>query len=105
MLDLEREEQYFIHAFNEALEREEIAEAKAAQARALDNSASKDLSLIDDFNGNYEIDERKRAYSEMHKALELYEDIYGQWRTYFELWRFNFIDENIKDAQKYSEKN
>ena len=40
----------------------------------------------------------------MHKALELYEDIYGQWRTYFELWRFNFIDENIKDAQKYSEK-
>lgn len=66
MLDLEREEQYFIHAFNEALEREEIAEAKAAQARALENSSSKDLSLIDDFNDNYEIDERKRELNRFH---------------------------------------
>ena len=40
----------------------------------------------------------------MDKALELYEDIYGQWRTYYELWRFNFIDEKMKDAQKFSEK-
>ena len=40
----------------------------------------------------------------MNKALELYEDIYGQWRTYFELWRFNFIDDNNKNAQMYSEK-
>ena len=40
----------------------------------------------------------------MNKALELYEDIYGQWRTYYELWRFNFIDENTKEAQKFSEK-
>ena len=47
---------------------------------------------------------KKRAYLEMNKALDLYEDIYGQWRTYFELWRFNFIDDKIKDAQKYSEK-
>lgn len=66
MLDLEREEQYFIHAFNEALEREEIAEAKAAQARALENSASKDLSLIDDFDDNYEIDERRRELNRFH---------------------------------------
>ena len=40
----------------------------------------------------------------MNKALELYEDIYGQWRTYFELWRFNFNDKKIKDAQRYAEK-
>ena len=40
----------------------------------------------------------------MDKALELYEDIYGQWRTYYELWRFNFIDEKMKDAQKFSGK-
>lgn len=66
MLDLEREEQYFIHAFHEALEREEIAEAKAAQARALENSASKDLSLIDDFDDYYEIDERKRELNRFH---------------------------------------
>ena len=52
----------------------------------------------------FQIDEKKRAYQEMDKALELYEDIYGQWRTYYELWRFNFIDGKIKDAQKYSEK-
>ena len=44
----------------------------------------------------FQIDEKKRAYQEMDKALELYEDIYGQWRTYYELWRFNFIDEKMK---------
>ena len=53
----------------------------------------------------FQIDEKKRAYTEMYKALELYDsDIYGQWRTYFELWRFNFIDEILMDAKKYSEK-
>ena len=52
----------------------------------------------------YQIDEKKRAYVEMNKALELYEDLYGQWRTYFELWRFNFLDENLNEAHKFSEK-
>ena len=52
----------------------------------------------------FQIDEKKRAYSEMEKALMLYDDIYGQWRTYFELWRFNFLDEKIKESQKYSRK-
>lgn len=52
----------------------------------------------------FQIDEKKRAYSEMNKALDLYDDIYGQWRTYFELWRFNFLDENLKESQKYSKK-
>ncbi|MAR77554.1 MAG: hypothetical protein CMD43_01265 [Gammaproteobacteria bacterium] len=52
----------------------------------------------------FQIDEKKRAYSEMEKALDLYDDIYGQWRTYFELWRFNFLDENLKESQKYSKK-
>lgn len=51
----------------------------------------------------YQIDEKKRAYSEMNKALDLYEDIYGQWRTYFELWRFNFLDNNQSEFRKYSE--
>ena len=40
----------------------------------------------------------------MEKALELYEDTYGQWRTFFELWRFSFLDENGDKAKKYSEK-
>ena len=52
----------------------------------------------------FQIDEKKRAYSEMEKALSLYDDIYGQWRTYFELWRFNFFDEKIIESQKYSKK-
>ncbi len=52
----------------------------------------------------YQIDEKKRAYAEMFKALDLYTDIYGQWRTYFELWRFNFFDDNIEEAQKFSKK-
>ena len=52
----------------------------------------------------YQIDEKKRAYQEMNKALELYQDIYGQWRTYFELWRFNFLDDNLNEAQNFAEK-
>ena len=40
----------------------------------------------------------------MEKALNLYDDIYGQWRTYFELWRFNYLDEKIKESQNYSKK-
>ena len=51
----------------------------------------------------FQIDEKKRAYIEMNKALDLYEDIYGQWRTYFELWRFNFLDNNQNEFRKYSE--
>ena len=52
----------------------------------------------------FQIDEKKRAYAEIEKALNLYDDIYGQWRTYFELWRFNFLDKNKKEYQKYSRK-
>ena len=52
----------------------------------------------------FQIDEKKRAYIEMNKALDLYEDIYGQWRTYFELWRFNFLDDETKESQKFAEK-
>ena len=52
----------------------------------------------------FQIDEKQRAYNEMFKALDLYSDIYGQWRTYFELWRFNFLDNNLDEAKKYSNK-
>ena len=52
----------------------------------------------------FQIDEKQRAYNEMFKALDLYSDIYGQWRTYFELWRFNFLDNNLDEAKKYSKK-
>ncbi len=52
----------------------------------------------------YQIEEKKRAYNEMFKALDLYTDIYGQWRTYFELWRFNFLDDNLDKAIEYSKK-
>ena len=40
----------------------------------------------------------------MEKALELYEDAYGQWRTFFELWRFSFLDEDSNNSKKYAEK-
>ena len=52
----------------------------------------------------FQIDEKKRAYNEMLKALDLYSDIYGQWRTYFELWRFNFLDNNLDEAKHFSKK-
>ena len=52
----------------------------------------------------FQIDEKKRAYNEMLRALDLYSDIYGQWRTYFELWRFNFLDDNFDEAKKFSKK-
>ena len=52
----------------------------------------------------FQIDEKQRAYAEMEKALNLYDDIYGQWRTYFEFWRFNFLDEKSKESKYYSKK-
>ena len=52
----------------------------------------------------FQIEEKKRAYIEMNKALELYEDLYGQWRTYFELWRFSFLDDQLNESQKFAEK-
>ena len=52
----------------------------------------------------FQIDEKQKAYSEMEKALNLYDDIYGQWRTYFEFWRFNFLDEQFKESKNYSKK-
>ena len=48
----------------------------------------------------FQIDEKKRAYNEVNKALELYNDNYGRWRTLFELWRFNFIDQKYDEALK-----
>ena len=51
----------------------------------------------------FQIDEKKRAYTEINKALNLNKDEYSKWRTLYELWRFNFMDEKIKEAQKYSE--
>ena len=52
----------------------------------------------------FQINEKQRAYAEMEKALNLYDDIYGQWRTYFEFWRFNFLDEKSKESKYYSKK-
>ena len=50
----------------------------------------------------FQIDEKKRAYIELNKSLELYKDNYGKWRSLFELWRFNFIDDNKNEAKKIS---
>ena len=52
----------------------------------------------------YQIDDKKRATKEMEKALDLYEDSYGKWRTYFELWRFSFLDDEHEKAKNYAEK-
>jgi tetratricopeptide (TPR) repeat protein len=50
----------------------------------------------------FQIDEKKRAYIEINTALSLNADEYGKWRTLFELWRFNFNDDNMKEARKIS---
>ena len=50
----------------------------------------------------FQIDEKKRAYTEINKALNLNTDEYGKWRTLYELWRFNFNDDNIEEARKIS---
>ena len=50
----------------------------------------------------FQIDEKKRAYLELNKSLDLYKDSYGKWRSLFELWRFNFIDGKRDEAKKIS---
>ena len=50
----------------------------------------------------FQIDEKKRAYTEINKALNLNKDEYGKWRTLYELWRFNFHDDNLEEARKIS---
>ena len=52
----------------------------------------------------FQIGEKKRAYVEMEKALKLYNDDYGRWRTNFEFWRFNYLDGNIKKASELVKK-
>ena len=37
----------------------------------------------------------------MEKALKLYDDDYGRWRTNFEFWRFNYLDGNLKIASDF----
>ena len=37
----------------------------------------------------------------MEKALKLYDDDYGRWRTNFEFWRFNYLDGNLKHASDF----
>lgn len=74
MLDLEREEAFLMTTFNEAIEREELAEAKLAKARALEDAASMNLRMIEDFGGDYEADERRRELNLFH-AGELDENL------------------------------
>ena len=50
----------------------------------------------------FQIDEKKRAYQEINKALTLNTDEYGKWRTLYELWRFNFNDDNHDEAKRIS---
>ena len=50
----------------------------------------------------FQIDEKKRAYQEINKALTLNNDEYGKWRTLYELWRFNFNDDNHDEAKRIS---
>ena len=45
---------------------------------------------------------KKRAYIEINKALDLNTDEYGKWRTLYEMWRFNFNDDNMEEARKIS---
>ena len=37
----------------------------------------------------------------MEKALKLYDDDYGKWRTNYEFWRFNYLDGDLKKASEF----
>lgn len=66
MLDLQREEHYVLSKFLDALHKEEIAEAVEAKLESQENALGSSLNLLEDFDGAYEVNERKRDMSTFH---------------------------------------
>jgi len=66
MLELEREEQFVISSFFDALHQEELAEARMIEAKSQEDAAASRVKLIEDFDGDYEVDERKKDLNVFH---------------------------------------
>ena len=66
MLELEREEIFVISSFYDALHQEELAEARKVDAQARENAAAEQVKYIEEFDGDYEVDERKRDLNVVH---------------------------------------
>lgn len=66
MLELEREELFVISSFFDALRQEELAEARMVEAKSQEDAAATRVKLIEDFDGDYEVDERKRDFNIFH---------------------------------------
>mmetsp|Transcript_18131 Transcript_18131/g.26909 ORF Transcript_18131/g.26909 Transcript_18131/m.26909 type:complete len:225 (-) Transcript_18131:85-759(-) len=66
MLELEREELFVISSFFDALHQEELAEARMIEAKSQEDAAASRVKLIEDFDGDYEVDERKKDLNVFH---------------------------------------
>jgi len=71
MLELEREENFIISCYYDALHQEELAEARVMNAQAQENAAATQVRLIEEFDGDYEADERKRDLNVIHANEEI----------------------------------
>lgn len=70
MLELQREENDIIANFLEALHEEEMAEAIAARLESQEEAARASLKLVEEFDDDYEVNERKRDMSSFHFIKE-----------------------------------
>jgi hypothetical protein len=66
MLELEREELFVISSFFDALHQEELAEARIVEAKSQEDAAASRVKYIEDFDDDYEVDERKRDLNTFH---------------------------------------
>jgi len=70
MLELEREELFVISSFFDALHQEELAEARMVEAKSQEDAAASRVLLIEDFDGDYEVVERKKDLNIFHVDAE-----------------------------------
>jgi hypothetical protein len=70
VLEIERDETYAFASFLDALEKEEMAEAREAKFSKKERAAMERMSEIEDFADEYEVDERKRDMSTFHANKE-----------------------------------
>eukprot|EP00557_Chaetoceros_sp_GSL56_P003709 CAMPEP_0176493872 /NCGR_PEP_ID=MMETSP0200_2-20121128/9777_1 /TAXON_ID=947934 /ORGANISM="Chaetoceros sp., Strain GSL56" /LENGTH=353 /DNA_ID=CAMNT_0017891557 /DNA_START=1209 /DNA_END=2267 /DNA_ORIENTATION=+ len=70
ILELQREEDNTFANFLDALHKEEVAEALLARLKAQEAGALDSLNLVEEFDGDYEVNERKRDMSSFHFMKE-----------------------------------
>jgi len=71
MVELELDTDFAIASFFDTLHKEEIAEARAAKARAEEKAAEDRVMSIEEFDGDYEANERKRDMAVYHASHDL----------------------------------